>query len=116
MAISTPPGTSGLLAFGWDRTMTGTTRSSDGLDDRRKRLLFRCWHRGTREMDLILGRFADAEIAGLADDELAQLELLIEVPDPDLYAALTGDQPLTPPYASGLFNRIRAFRAVDYDA
>ena len=36
--------------------MTGSTRSSDGLDDRRKRLLFRCWHRGTREMDLLLGR------------------------------------------------------------
>ena len=71
--------------------MTGSTRSSGGLDDRRKRLLFRCWHRGTREMDLILGRFADAEIANLADDELAQLEHLIEVPDPDLYAALTGD-------------------------
>ena len=71
--------------------MTGSTRSSDGLDDRRKRLLFRCWHRGTREMDLILGRFADAEIADLGDDELAQLEHLIEVPDPDLYAALTGD-------------------------
>jgi antitoxin CptB len=46
--------------------MTGSTRSSDGLDDRRKRLLFRCWHRGTREMDLILGRFADAEIATLS--------------------------------------------------
>ena len=74
--------------------MTGTTRSSDGLDDRRKRLLFRCWHRGTREMDLILGRFADAEIATLSDAELTQLERLIDVPDPDLYAALTGDTPL----------------------
>ena len=73
--------------------MTGSTRSSDGLDDRRKRLLFRCWHRGTREMDLILGRFADAEIADLTDDELAELELLIDVPDPDLYAALTGSIP-----------------------
>ena len=80
--------------------MTGSTRSSGGLDDRRKRLLFRCWHRGTREMDLILGRFADAEIADLSDDELAQLEHLIEVPDPDLYAALTGDTPLAPEYAS----------------
>ena len=77
LAISTPPGTSGLLAFGWESAMTGSTRSSDGLDDRRKRLLFRCWHRGTREMDLILGRFADAEIAGLADEELSQLEHLI---------------------------------------
>jgi antitoxin CptB len=96
--------------------MTGTTRSSDGLDDRRKRLLFRCWHRGTREMDLILGRFADAEIAGLSDGELDSLERLIEVPDPDLYAALTGDKALDPAHASALFDRIKAFRAVDHDA
>ena len=94
--------------------MTGTTRSSDGLDIRRKRLLFRCWHRGTREMDLILGRFADTEIAGLTDDELDQLEHLIDVPDPDLYAALTGDR--EPPAAAGaLFGRLKAFRAVDDD-
>jgi antitoxin CptB len=91
-------------------TMTGSTRSSGGLDDRSKRLLFRCWHRGTREMDLILGRFADAEIASLAEDELAQLEHLIELPDPDLYAALTGSVPLAPEYASQLFDRIKSFR------
>ena len=91
--------------------MTGSTRSSDGLDVRRKRLLFRCWHRGTREMDLILGRFADSAIPTLSDDELAQLERLIEVSDPDLYAALTNDKPLAPGYAGSLFDRIRAFRA-----
>jgi antitoxin CptB len=96
--------------------MTGSTRSSGGLDDRRKRLLFRCWHRGTREMDLILGRFADAEIAGLSDGDLAELERLIDVPDPDLYAALTGDKPLAPEYASPLLDRIKAVRAVDHDA
>jgi antitoxin CptB len=96
--------------------MTGSTRSSGGLDDRRKRLLFRCWHRGTREMDLILGRFADTEIADLTNDELGQLEQLIEVPDPDLYAALTGKAPLAPEYAGALFERIKAFRPADYDA
>ena len=96
--------------------MTGSTRSSSGLDDRRKRLLFRCWHRGTREMDLILGRFADTEIASLKDDELAQLEHLIEVPDPDLYAALSGDVPLAPEYASSLFDRIKSFRSAGHDA
>jgi antitoxin CptB len=95
--------------------MTGTTISSNGLDDRRKRLLFRCWHRGTREMDLILGRFADAEIATLSDEELGTLERLIELPDPDLYAALTGDVPLPPEYLSALFDRIKAIRAVDHD-
>ena len=86
------------------------------MDDRRKRLLFRCWHRGTREMDLILGRFADAEIATLSDDELGTLERLIEVPDPDLYAALTGDGPLPAEHASMLFDRIKAFRAADHNA
>jgi antitoxin CptB len=94
--------------------MTGSTRSSDGLDDRRKRLLFRCWHRGTREMDLILGRFADAEIAGLSDDELAQLELLIEVPDPDLYAAVSGNALLAAEYGGGLFDRIKSFRSTGH--
>jgi antitoxin CptB len=93
--------------------MTGTTRSSRGLDDRRKRLLFRCWHRGTREMDLILGRFADSAIAGLADDELTELEHLIEVPDPDLYAALTGNTPLASRYAGPLFDRIKSFHSGD---
>jgi antitoxin CptB len=67
-------------------------------------------------MDLILGRFADAEIADLSDGDMAELERLIDVPDPDLYAALTGDRPLAPEYASALFDRIKAFRAVDHDA
>jgi antitoxin CptB len=101
-----------VRAFGVGRKskMTGTTRSSGGLDDRRKRLLFRCWHRGTREMDLILGRFADTTIAGLTDQELAELEQLIEAPDPDLYAALSGDALLALRYAGPLFDRIKAFR------
>ena len=116
IAISTPPGTSGLLALDLELQMTGSTRSSGGLDERRKRLLFRCWHRGTREMDLILGRFADAEIANLTDDELDQFEHLIEVPDPDLYAALTEKVTLAPQYASRLFDRIKSFRPADKGA
>jgi antitoxin CptB len=98
------------------RKMTGSTRSSGGLDDRRKRLLFRCWHRGTREMDLILGRFADTEIANLSNDDLGRFERLIEVPDPDLYAALTGDRPLAAEHDTALFARIKTFRATDPDA
>ena len=66
-------------------------------------------------MDLILGRFADAEIANLSEEELGTLERLIEVPDPDLYAALTGDVPLPPEHASALFDRIKVIRAVDHD-
>jgi antitoxin CptB len=60
-------------------------------------------------MDLILGRFADAAIADLTDVELAQLEHLIEVPDPDLYAALSSDALLAPEYRTQLFDRIKSF-------
>jgi antitoxin CptB len=42
--------------------MTGTTRSSADLDPRRRRILVRAWRRGIREMDLVIGGFADAEI------------------------------------------------------
>ena len=47
--------------------MSGSTISSEGLDARRRRLLFRAWHRGMREVDLITGRFADAHIARLSE-------------------------------------------------
>ena len=89
--------------------MTGTTRSSDGLDDRRKRLLFRCWHRGTREMDLILGGFADVHIADLSDAEMTDLESLMELPDPDLYNAFSGEKPLDAEYRKSIFVRIKSF-------
>ena len=62
---------SGLSALAARTDMTGTTRSSGDLDPRRKRLLFRCWHRGTREMDFLIGRFADAHLPAMSDAELA---------------------------------------------
>ena len=72
--------------------MTGTGISSEGLDARRRRLLFRSWHRGMREMDLVLGRFADAQIATLSDAELDEYERLLEVPDQQMFAWVTGAQ------------------------
>ena len=53
--------------------MSGSTRSSADLDPRRRKILFRAWHRGMREMDLIMGRFADDAIAGFDDAELDEL-------------------------------------------
>ena len=62
-------------------------------------------------MDLIIGRFADAHLAELTDAELTELEALIELPDPDLYAALTGAGDIPPDMARGLFLRMQNFRA-----
>ena len=89
--------------------MTGTARSSEGLDHRRRRLLFRAWHRGTREMDLIMGRFADAALADLSEIELAEYERLMDLPDPDLYAWVTGERLVPPAHDTVLFRRLRAF-------
>jgi antitoxin CptB len=89
--------------------MTGSSKSSDGLDVRRRRLLFRSWHRGIREMDLIMGRFADAHLAALSEGELDAYERLIEVPDPDLYAWISGEAPAPAEYETPLLQRLRAF-------
>jgi antitoxin CptB len=86
-----------------------TARSSDGLDPRRRKLLFRCWHRGMREVDLIMGRFADAAVGALSDDELAEFERLIEVPDHDLLAWVTGEAGVPAAYDTPLFRRLRDF-------
>ena len=89
--------------------MSGTTKSSEGLDPRRRRLLYRAWHRGTKEMDLIMGRFADAVIAGLSDEELADLERLSDVADPDLYAWVAGERQVPPAHDTAMLRRLRAF-------
>jgi antitoxin CptB len=89
--------------------VTGTRRSSIGLDPRRRRLLYRLWHRGTREMDLIMGRFADAVIGELTDADLGELERLAEVPDPELYGWLTGARPVPTNYDVGMFRRLNRF-------
>jgi antitoxin CptB len=90
--------------------MTGTTRSSEGLDLRRRKLLFRSWHRGLREMDLIMGGFADANVEQLSERELTQFERLIEVPDRDLLAWIMGEEAVPPEFDCALLRNLRAFR------
>ena len=89
--------------------MSGSALSSDGLDLRRKRVLYRAWHRGTREMDLIVGRFTDAVLAELCERDLADYERLMEAPDPDLYAWITGERAAPAEFDTGVFRRFCAF-------
>jgi antitoxin CptB len=79
--------------------MSGTTRTSADLDPRRRRLLYRAWHRGIREMDLIMGRFADAEIGDLSDR--------------DLFKWLTGEAETPSNYDTAVWQRVRAFHRHD---
>ena len=89
--------------------MTGTEISSEGLDPRRRRLLFRSWHRGIREMDLVLGRFADAHIAELSDAELDEYETWLEIPDQQIFTWVNGLQLAPAAIDTALFRRLRDF-------
>ncbi|MBJ3774705.1 FAD assembly factor SdhE [Acuticoccus mangrovi] len=89
--------------------MTGTTRSSADLEPRRKRLLYHAWHRGTREMDLLLGRFTDATITTWTDAEVEQMEALMRVPDTELYRWITEQDEVPPNHRSPVLDRVIAF-------
>jgi antitoxin CptB len=77
---------------------------------RRRRIRFRAWHRGTRELDLVMGGFADAALAGLDDAELDQLEHLLDLPDPLVFAWLAGFEDIPAEEDSALLKKVRAFR------
>jgi antitoxin CptB len=92
--------------------MTGSTISSDGLDPRRRRMLFRSWHRGTREADLIMGRFADAHLANFTDAELDQFEHLLDALETDLLSWMTGLAEVPSDHDTAMFRRVREFHFV----
>jgi antitoxin CptB len=88
-----------------------TEPSSEPRDIRLKRLRIRSWHRGTQEMDLLLGRFADAELAALSDGELELYDRLLFEDDQDLYAWITGERPWPTSLSNPLTDRLTAFTA-----
>ncbi|MBX9925123.1 MAG: succinate dehydrogenase assembly factor 2 [Hyphomicrobiaceae bacterium] len=65
-------------------TETAPIASPDPLDARRRRAVYRCAHRGTKEMDILLGRYADAHIPRFTEAELTRFERFISLPDPEL--------------------------------
>jgi antitoxin CptB len=86
-----------------------TERSSAGLDERRRRLLFRAWRRGVREMDLIVGRFADAYIDQFDEPTLDDFERLIEVPNADLYTWIVGREAVPANHDTLVLRQLIAF-------
>jgi antitoxin CptB len=88
-----------------------TERSSAGLDERRRRLLFRAWRRGVREMDLIVGRFADAHIDKFDDGALEEFEHLIEVPNAELYAWIVGNEDIPSDQDTVVLRQLIAFHS-----
>ena len=81
-----------------------------GMDDRRKRILYRCQHRGMKEMDIFLGEFAKAHVARLSESDLADLERLMDVFDQDLLKWMTGRQSVPVEHDTPVYRAIISFR------
>jgi antitoxin CptB len=90
--------------------MTGP-ETGGSSEARRKRLLFRAHRRGFKEVDLIFGTFAEAEIPAMSAAELDQFEALLMAPDQEVYDWLRGH--VAPPSAhdTQLFARMKALCA-----
>jgi antitoxin CptB len=68
--------------------------SASSKDETRKRLDYRARHRGTKEMDIILGGFTDKRLAGLSPEELKHFEQILSYPDTQLYLWISGRAPI----------------------
>lgn len=88
------------------------TLTVETAEARLKRLSMRSWRRGTKEMDLILGPFADARLAGMTAADLQLYDALLQENDQDLYPWVTGAVPAPERFAAlladiGAFARAR---------
>lgn len=91
--------------------MSGTIRTSAELEPRRRRIVYRAWHRGFREMDLIMGSFCDEVIIGLSEGEVEDFEKLIDAPDHELYAWIRSAEPVPAEHDTPIFRRLRDYHA-----
>lgn len=86
--------------------------SASDLALRRRRALYRATHRGTQEMDFLLGRFAVKEVAGMDADEIEIMERLIDRPDPEIEFCVKQGSPMGEPALDELIERLRRFHGL----
>ena len=91
--------------------MTSRPDQTQSPDARRKRILYRAWHRGTRELDMLIGRFAAARIEAMDDVALDRLEALMEAPEPFIMEWVTGRAEPPAGIDHSLIEDLRAFHA-----
>ena len=84
---------------------------TESTEVRRKRALYRSWHRGTRELDEILGPFAERHVNAMAETQLDQFEILLERPEPELFSWFVEREPVPHEHRSDVLSMILAFTA-----
>lgn len=82
---------------------------SENLSPERKRLLYRASYRGFKEADIVIGRFAKANLGNLTEAEVEDFRLLLEVPDQELYGWIIGREEAPENYQSSVLKKLQAF-------
>lgn len=86
---------------------------ADDLDVRRRRALYRASHRGTKEMDWLLGRYAEAHLAAMPEGDLHRFEQLLALPDPEIQSWILDPAKLDGREFTGLITALRAFHDLE---
>lgn len=87
--------------------------SGSDLGMRRRRALWRATHRGTKEMDFVLGRYAEQMLDGMNAADLVLFERLIDTPDPDIESAVLDGTSLGAHELDALIDHLRRFHGFD---
>ena len=82
--------------------------SEPSVQERRKRARWRAWHRGMKEIDIVLGRFADEYLDGMSKEELAEFEDVLTIEDVELFSWLVRREPVPAERDSEMLRRLLA--------
>ena len=83
------------------------------LATRRRKALYRANYRGTKEMDWLLGKYAEATLPTMDDAALTAFETFLALQDPDLNIWILNPARITAPEFVPLVEAIRSFHAID---
>ena len=84
-------------------------------DIRSRQLALRSGRRGLRELDLLLGQFAERELRRLPPESLALYEQLLDEEDTCILDWMTGAQPRPAKYDELILRIVDAYRAMSED-
>jgi len=80
------------------------------IEHRRKKLKFRAWHRGTKEMDLILGNFADEHLEQMSSEQMDRFSHILKQADDELYSWVSGAKQMPDHLDRDIMKKLESFR------
>ena len=101
-----------MIALNSDHDYREPTDMQEDLETRIKRLKYRSWHRGTKELDLVIGTFAERNLADMEEAEIDQFEAIIEEDEFDIYNWLTRKDKVPERHQNSVMDKLLVFKLV----